>query len=280
MILAYLWEIRPRKLDRMLHGIPSADAPVSSSLLPTISDMPSFIFLAMTGIFGNQLFFILGLARSSSITAAIIQPLAPVWTAIFAIILKIEKLTNNKLIGIAIAVLGSLVTLGFFDFNHLEFGFGTIFFFLNTACMGAYFLLQKPLLGKYPPITTTAVAYVMGALMMAVAAILFRSADTLAPLTIASFKAACWPLLYTILGPSIGTYLLVAYANSRLDSTMVSASKTLQPLSASFLAYIILGESLSPNHIFGALLLIAGMLMLIREYRNSPSLPIPLKGIQ
>lgn len=244
--------------------------------LPNWSDFPSFFVLGLTGIFGNQLCFIFGLWTSPSITAAVIQPLAPIWTIIFALALKMEIITINKIVGIAIAVLGSLVTLGFFNLTSAHLGSGTIFFLMNTALMGGYFLLQKPVLRKHGPITTTAAAYVCGAVMMLATTFIFWLAGALPPLTLAAIHNGLFPLLYTVLGPSIGTYLLSAYANSKIDSTLVSAFKTLQPLSASLLAHSLLGEQLLPQHAIGAFFLICGMVILVRESRPQVA-PTPVK---
>jgi len=250
------------------------DASASSRVMPQWSDLPSFLLLGLTGIFGNQLFFILGLSRSPSITAAVIQPIAPIWTILIALALKMEAITMNKVAGIACAVFGSLVTLGFFNLQATHLGFGAIFFLLNTACMGAYFLFQKPVLKRFPPITTTATAYLIGACMMTITAVIFQLAGHLTPLTQEAMGRALLPLIYTILGPSVGTYLLIAYANTKLDSTLVSASKTLQPLSAAVLAYLLLGERLMAQHAIGAVFLAAGMAVLMAESKPFSSAAI------
>lgn len=250
------------------HRVPtksSDEGPSASRGVPQWADLPAFLLLGLTGIFGNQLFFILGLSRSPSITAAVIQPIAPIWTIVIALLLKMEVITMNKVCGIALAVFGSLVTLGFFNISAAHLGFGAVFFLLNTACMGAYFLFQKPVLKRFPPITTTATAYCIGAAMMTATLAIFQISGQLTPITTDSFQRALLPLIYTIAGPSIGTYLLIAYANTKLESTLVSASKTLQPLSAALLAYLLLGERLLPQHAIGALFLAGGMAVLLAE---------------
>lgn len=263
ILIAYIVEYRPGKKA----ALPGADGAAAKQLLPQWSDMPTFVLVGMTGIFGNQLFFILGLATSpSSITAAVIQPIAPIWTLVFALALKMELITISKIFGIVIAVLGSLVTLGFFNLHSsTHLGLGSIYFFLNTACMGAYYLLQKPLLSRYPPITTTAFSYLIGTAMMSIAATGFALAGQLTPVTAEAFSKAFSPLLYAIIGPSICSYLLIAYANTKIDSSLVSASKTLQPLTASLLAYLVLGERLMPQHAIGAIFLLVGMAVLFSE---------------
>lgn len=273
ILIAYIYEYRPAKKT----ALPGSDGGMSKPLLPQWVDMPTFLLVGLTGIFGNQLFFILGLSTSPSITAAIIQPIAPIWTLLFALLLRMEFITISKVFGIAIAVLGSLITLGFFSLSAVHLGAGSIFFFLNTACMGLYFLFQKPLLTRYPPITTTAFSYLIGSSMMSVAALAFAAAGEFKGVTSEAFSKAFLPLLYAIIGPSICAYLLIAYANTKIDSSLVSASKTLQPLSASLLAYLLLGEHLLAQHAIGALFLIVGMVVLFSENKVIAATPAAVK---
>jgi drug/metabolite transporter (DMT)-like permease len=172
--------------------------------------------------------------------------------------------------GIGISVLGSLITLGFFTKSVESFGSGSIFFLLNTACMGAYFLLQKPPLKRFPPFTVTAISYIIGASMMTGTTFVYHLTGHLSPLHLEALSNAFPAIMYAIFGTSIGAYLLVAYANTRVDSTVVSAGKTLQPLSASVLAYILLGEHLMFHHAVGALFLLLGMGILLIDVTISP----------
>jgi drug/metabolite transporter (DMT)-like permease len=107
-----------------------------------------FCLLGVTGMWGNQLFYILGLYFTSATIASCWQPAIPVFAAFFAIILRVEPFPPLgkcrgwlKLLGILCAAGGALVlTLGkpkhgSTEAELKERTLGNLFLFANCSCM-------------------------------------------------------------------------------------------------------------------------------------------------
>lgn len=79
-------------------------------------ELPLFIVLGLTGMFGNQLLYLLGIYYTNANIASIFQPAIPVWTALLAIIVRIEPFPDfrtlrgwAKSLGILLAAVGAIV---------------------------------------------------------------------------------------------------------------------------------------------------------------------------
>ena len=161
-------------------------------------ELAVFCALGVTGMWGNQLFYILGLYYTSATIASCWQPAIPVFAAFFAIILRVEPFPPLakcrgwlKLLGILLAAGGALVlTLGKPDNGHSTAAetkkatLGNIFLLANCSCMALYINIQKIFIfrnDKEPgavgtiwvkhPVHITAWAYFFGAIAMIITAV-------------------------------------------------------------------------------------------------------------
>ena len=149
-----------------------------------LRELPLFIILGLTGMFGNQLLYLLGIYYTNANIASIFQPAIPVWTALLAIIVRIEPYPDfrtlrgwGKCFGILLAAAGGYshdcreeiwsrsrpwwVELS----ENIQF-VGYIFLLGNTLSMSVYILLQKKFIfdkedscWKTKPVNVTAWSY-------------------------------------------------------------------------------------------------------------------------
>ena len=156
-------------------------------------ELAVFCGLGVTGMWGNQLFYILGLYYTSATIASCWQPAIPVFAAFIAIVLGVEpfpplsKLRGwLKLFGILFAAGGAIVlTLGKPAGDASEMkkaSLGNIFLLLNCSCMGLYVNIQKVFIfndkqgsvgerWKPYPVHVTAWSYFFGAIAMILSAV-------------------------------------------------------------------------------------------------------------
>jgi drug/metabolite transporter (DMT)-like permease len=72
-------------------------------------DFPLLILCGLLGVAANQLLFFHGLNLTSPIDASIIITAIPIVVLVFSAILLKEKITPNKIIGIAIGAIGAVL---------------------------------------------------------------------------------------------------------------------------------------------------------------------------
>ena len=127
-------------------------------------DRKRLFILGLTGLFGNQVLFILGMQRTSPFTAAVVSQTQPVFSAVLATLAGLEVFHWSTALGVACAVVGATITVGVSGMSASA-GEGVGLLLAGDLSMAAYFIVQKPLLtsGRLPPLTVTAYAYCFGA---------------------------------------------------------------------------------------------------------------------
>lgn len=213
----------------------------------------------MTGVvlYGTQFCFMMGLKLTNSATqTAIIQQCIPVFTAAITVAIKMEKFSLIKLVGLVFSIAGAIVMIGFKDLSLENSRTIGMFMLLgNTSLMATYYVLQKPLLAKYPPITVTGCAYVVASFAMGLTSLFYINVPSVYKLP----KQVLWPLSYAIFIQTIFGFCCVSWANSRAPASMVAVYNCVQPIVAFILAYIFFHEIFVWTEGVGVVLVIAGL---------------------
>eukprot|EP00026_Physarum_polycephalum_P009833 Phypoly_transcript_09970.p1 GENE.Phypoly_transcript_09970~~Phypoly_transcript_09970.p1 ORF type:complete len:386 (-),score=58.41 Phypoly_transcript_09970:190-1347(-) len=218
-----------------------------------------FLLLGVTGVYLNQLLFILGLKYTSSTQAAIMQPCIPVFTTALTLILRTEKFSILKVVGILFSAAGAVVLVGFKDLSFKSEQFkGMLCLLGNTLAMSVYYVFQKPVLKKYPPISVTGWAYIIGSVLMGVTSLIYVEGKW------SEYKVnekVYFPLGYSIVGATIFTYMTLTWANKHAPASVVAAYSSLQPLTAALLSYFVWHIVPSKNQYIGGAAIIVGLIL-------------------
>ena len=229
-------------------------------------DLGKFIMCAVTGIAINQLAFIKGLSLTYSIHASLLLLITPILiTFIAAWVLK-ERLTNNKLIGLALGIGGALVLILAKDRsgNPGDVLIGDLLIILNAVSYTFYFVLVKPLMLEYNPIAVLRNVFTIGFFI-----ILPFCWYEFSQINWVNYSSKEYFTLGMIAIPgTFCAYLFNIYGIKNLGAAISGNYIYTQPLFAAALAIGFLGEELSAYKILAGLLIFTGVFLANKQTKH------------
>ncbi len=232
-------------------------------------DRKDLMYTLMCAVFGgavNMLAFFEGLKNTSPIHASLIMVLTPCIVLLISAIIIKEKVTKSKLLGIILGLLGAglLVSNSGSMSDKVASVYGDVLVMVNAVSYGFYLVLVQRLYVKYNPITVLKWIFLFGIFLI----MPFGGHDALTA-DYASFPASIWlSIVYVLVLVTAGTYLLNAYALSRVTPSTVGFYVYFQPLIAAGAAILIGDDTLDSVKISSAILLFAGVYFVNKQSRK------------
>ncbi len=225
----------------------------------TLKDKMILLGGAFFGMSFNQLMFLLGLETTSTIDAAIISSLVPVFVMILAAFILHEPITGKKAMGVAIGMAGALLIV-FSSRGSSQGSSSTTGIILSTVAgisYAVYLIINRTVVTRYSPVTISKWMFLFAAILMlpfgAKSLIQSPAMTTAAPLSV------YLRLGFIILGPTFLSYLLVPISLKFIRPTTVSMYNYLQPLVASSIAIAIGQDILTWEKPIAVVLIFAGV---------------------
>lgn len=226
-------------------------------------DTVQFIMIGLSGIFGNQIFYFLGLNFTSADLTSMYQPVAPLLTAVFAVYpWRYEAPSCTKAIGVLVGCCGVMLMImpsmsSSRSSSGAHYLIGNLFLLISEISSSVYFLFQKPLFARYTPEMITTGAYIVSASLMLLTVGPFVCIGVLdwRLRTIGDIGV----LLYASIVCSSVSYQLMTWANQHLDATITNFYGILQPSVTGVLAYFALGELFTWLDILATMIVFLGL---------------------
>ncbi|KAK3233160.1 hypothetical protein CYMTET_56523 [Cymbomonas tetramitiformis] len=242
-------------------GALAIDGPIK----PKVRDLCRLSLLGLTGMFGNQYSYILGLTLLDATVATVINQAQPVVACVLTAATGLEKFSLKKLLGILLAVGGAICIIGPTNLEHSrDTLLGCLCVCGSCVAMATYYILQKPLLETYPPVSITAWSYLSGFLCMAIPSLQFYDQPSKFKLESDEIVA----LAFAVLGNSCLKYCLQTYANKNMSVTLLTVCSAFVPLLTGVISYFFLQEQPSIRYL-GALPVLVGVLLVVLEREQS-----------
>lgn len=216
------------------------------------------VFLGLLGVFGitlNQVFFILGMARTSVAHAALIIATTPLQVMALAAVRGQERITVRKAAGMLTAVVGvGVLHIGDAGGRGASLA-GDLLVFLAAFCFSLYTVFSKEVTRRHNSLTVNALGYVAGAL--AGAPLLVQQS---LGFDYGGVGAGGWlALAYMTLLASILCYLIFYYALDHMPASRLAAFSYLQPVIAALTAFVFLHEPVTLPVAAGGALVLGGV---------------------
>ena len=184
------------------------------------------------------------LIYTSSARGALALSTLPLLSLVVGAALGRERLTARKTAGVLVAMAG----VGFALLSGLSHAppqawRGDLLMIAAALCMALYGIWSKPVIRRCGPIPFTTVAMAVGAVALILISLVRGSFDAVAQFAIPQWSAA---LYLGVIGAALNFYLW-AFALGKASPTSVAVTVTVNPVTASLVATVLLNEPIGWN---------------------------------
>jgi len=219
---------------------------------PTRTDLAAGLGYGLFAFAGFFAFVYLGLVRAPAAIGQTVLALNPLVTMFLAAAVGMERIRARAVVGAAISVTG--IALAFGAATQLNVPVGSL---LALAAATTSFAAGTIVVRRVPtaePITQNLVAT-----LVAAAILLAISAVSGEPWRLPATTGTWLAFLYLVGPGTVVVFLVLLYLLHRWSATAVSYQFVLAPIVSITLAATLLGESVGPGVVLGAILVVIGV---------------------
>jgi drug/metabolite transporter (DMT)-like permease len=225
--------------------------------LPKRSHLIPLFLMGMTGVFLYNVFFLKGLKLIEAGRASIIIASNPIFIAVMSALIFHDRLNRLKVAGILISVSGAVTVITRGEFQSglgAGVGWGELFIFGCVASWVAYSLLGKSVMSDLSPLVAVTYSSVIGAVCLFPPAVMEGLWDS------RDYSFAAWASIFYLgfFGTVLG-FVWYYEGIKRIGPVRAGLFINFVPISAVFLAFLILGEPLTLSLLIGAVLVSSGV---------------------
>jgi drug/metabolite transporter (DMT)-like permease len=226
--------------------------------------------LGLLGVPGYNLFFLHGLKTVPTGTASLIIALNPAFTALFAWLVLREPFGWRRSAGLALSLAGVFVVVRYGTDKPVDWPYLSSALLLAMAplCWACYNVIGRGLPKEADALDSTYALLFVGSLPM------LAFATPRLGRALVTHPGALWAALYLAVPCSIVAYATWIWALKRLPAGQVAAFVFLNPPLANLWAWLFEGAPLRPPFVLGALMLLAGVALIVVPrrvaYSNEP----------
>lgn len=226
-------------------------------------------YAGLCSIFGvalNMLCFFEGLKYTSPIHGSLIMVVCPILILLISAIIIKEKVTNRKVIGILLGLIGAAILIVHSATSNDKVAsiYGDVLIMINAISFAMYLVLVRKLIKKYHPITVIKWVFFFGTLL-----VIPFGAKELTQTQWVTFTPNIWlATIYVLFFTTFLTYLLNGYALTKVLPSTVGFYIYFQPLIAAGFAILVGQDHLDWLKALSAVFLFYGVYLINKTSRN------------
>ncbi len=222
-----------------------------------------WLWVALVGVLQiglYQVFFSVGLSRTTAANASLFDGSAPLWTAILAVASRQERMTPLQALGILLSFAGLTVVAtggdGGLALNWQDLR-GDLSILLAAFLTGVAAVMSRRPLQRYSSLRLMSLAMVCGSLFL----LPFAWGEMVSQPWERVSPGAWLALAYSIGPAAVVAYVIYFKSIGEIGATRTAAYNTLLPPLAVVIAMITLGERLTPLQAVGAMVVVSGVIL-------------------
>lgn len=226
------------------------------------------LFLSFDGVLATTInlgLIFIGFNNTSAIEGTLISALSPIFIILLGWLFLKEKVNKLEIVGLAVVIIGSIITIVqpiFFDGGFtLKNTFGNLMIILADIEWAFYILLVKKNADKYHSLQITLHGSIIAFLTFIPLAIWENHGHLPSLDLLVSNGTSFWGIFYMAIFSYFIGYFLFNWAMSRMDMSRGSIFSYLQPVFAAPVAVLWLKEPLTLPFLVGALIITVGVIL-------------------
>jgi drug/metabolite transporter (DMT)-like permease len=222
--------------------------------------LPLLFGYGLIGVAAVQLLYFAAVSRIPIGVAMLLEFTSPVLVALWVRFVRRVVLPARMWVGTALALVGLALVAEVWEGLRLD-ALGLLFGVGAALCAATYFLVGERAVAAVHPVGLVTWGMVIGAVLTSLMATPWSlPGDILAAsATFGGWQVPVWTLLVTCAVVSTAVaYLLSINAMRFLPANVVSVLAVVEPIVATVLAWLTLGQALSVAQVIGAVVLLAG----------------------
>ncbi len=237
------------------------------SLRLTRREVPNLIVFGIAGVALVQWLYFVAIGRLPIGIALLIQYIAPILIAVWAWLVFKEPVRRRIWAALVLALVGLSLVVEVWSGLSLD-GLGVAAALAAAVALAVYVLMAERAVKRRDPASLTCYGFLIAALFWAAVQPVWwfpasRLGDDVALLGhLERFSLPVWLLvLYVVVGGTMVTFLLVAAALRHISATRVGIVAMLEPVAASVVAFLWLGETFGTAQLLGGGIVLAAILL-------------------